>query len=409
MKNIIVAILISVISFSLCNAQEAKYRRSSIYSILIRHPEKEFGKDIDTVFRMIPVPAKFDDHNLKIRAINAGVQEKNKKTEEENVRMQLDEFIKKNEIAKRLVSKWFNRKSGRGQDGTFDVDLIIERGLYDASYADIQIARQSARGLSMLADAGEELIGNTYVLFNDIKYIDKEEESGLAAAGIALVGAIASSVTGGLTSVLVSYGTDAIVGITEKISGFRVVVTSYLYRLDWNEDIAATFYSDYYISSPDPQKKKAYEDVKGLFTLTYVGCEKTISSKTTMAGVNNKNDMIRKVCERALDKSIAMLQHNHSEFRIKTPLYSVEPLTAKIGLKEDVNENVQYEVLEMVETDEGKTDYNRVGIIRPIKGKIWDNRYMAEFEEENAPSITATEFEKVSGSDFYPGMLIREL
>ena len=60
-----VALLLSLASYS--QEQEAKYRRSSLYSVLIRHPEKEFGKDIDTVFRTVPIPDKFDDHNLKIR------------------------------------------------------------------------------------------------------------------------------------------------------------------------------------------------------------------------------------------------------------------------------------------------------------------------------------------------------
>ena len=40
---------------------------------------------------------------------------------------------------------------------------------------------------------------------------------------------------------------------------------------------------------------------------------------------------------------------------------------------------------------------------------IWDNRYMAA--EECAPNATigATTFKKISGGDFFPGMLIREI
>ena len=78
-------------------------------------------------------------------------------------------------------------------------------------------------------------------------------------------------------------------------------------------------------------------------------------------------------------------------------------------MKEGVNEESEYEVLEVLEED-GLTKYKRVGIIKPSKGKVWDNRYLAEFEEENENStLKATEFEKVSGGDFYPGMLIREI
>lgn len=408
-KHLILLLIVVFAMIAHTNAQNLKYRRSSMYSILVRHPEKEFGRDIDTVFRKMPLPDKFDNHNLKVRAINAGVHQKSKNTEEEKIRSTIETFIVKNDIAKRLVSKWFNRKEGKEKDGTFDMGLIIERGLYDANYFDTQFANMSVRGQSLLADAGEELIGNTYVLFNDIRYVDKEESAALVGVGAVLIGGVLSEFTGGLTSLAISYGSSLTADVAENIAGFRVVVTSYLYRLDWNEDVANKFYSNYYISEPNIEKKNAYELDKNLFSLKYVGSQKVVTGQTSLKGVRNKNDMIRKVCERAIDKSVALLQREHEEFRVKTPLYSTEPITAKIGLKEDVNEETQYEVLEMNENTEGRTEYKRVGIIKPIKGRIWDNRFMAEFEETNDSTLTATEFVKISGGHFYPGMLIREL
>ena len=125
--------------------------------------------------------------------------------------------------------------------------------------------------------------------------------------------------------------------------------------------------------------------------------------------MNDKNDMIRKVCTRAIDKNVALLQRSYEEFRVKTPLFSTEPLAAKIGLKEDITPDSRFEVLEIVEKN-GRTEYKRVGVIKPIKGRIWDNRFMAEFEDENkGTDLTVTEFEVVNGSGFYPGMLIREI
>ncbi len=120
--------------------------------------------------------------------------------------------------------------------------------------------------------------------------------------------------------------------------------------------------------------------------------------------------MVRKVCTRAIDESIVALQRDYDEFKIKTPIYSVEPtITAKIGLKEGVAKGNKYEVLEQVINKEGRTEYRRVGIIQSIDGFIWDNRYMA-FEEQAAGSnLNSTTFRKVSGGDFYEGMLIREV
>ena len=94
---------------------------------------------------------------------------------------------------------------------------------------------------------------------------------------------------------------------------------------------------------------------------------------------------------------------------IRTPLVTVEPLTAYIGMKEGVTEKSKYEVLEVVEMEDGSRKYNRVGVIAPVPNRIWDNRFMAE--EEGAPGATLgyTTFKKVSGKDFVRGMLIKEM
>lgn len=407
MKYILLIVL--TISFLRLNSQEFVYKRSSIYSILIKHPEKEFSKEIDSVFKKIPLPQKFNNHNLKIRAINANVAQ-GKMSDEEITIKTIEVFLSKNDIAKRLVSKWFDRKGGKNGDGTFDMNLIFERGNYNANSYNIEMSKLLKKGEHILNDAGEELIGNTYVVFHDISYYDKEDGASIATVGLILGGTIASEFVGGQVGSVISHGTDVSSTITDKITGFRVNIKSYLYRLEWNEDIANKFYNTYYISSPDNKKKMAYDNDKESFKLSYVGCYESVSNKIGIEGVHNKNDMIRKVCERAIDKNIALLQTEYEEFRVKTPLYSINPITAKIGLKEEVDANKKYEVLEIIENENSTTEYKRVGIIKPIKNKIWDNRYMAEYEENNLNSkLGTTEFEIVNGSEFYPGMLIREM
>ena len=64
--------------------------------------------------------------------------------------------------------------------------------------------------------------------------------------------------------------------------------------------------------------------------------------------------------------------------------------------------------LEAVPDERGVTTYKRVGLIKPIKDKIWDNRFMADEEKTTEAALDGTLFEKISGKDFYPGMLIRE-
>lgn len=400
-----------IILFSQTFAQDMvndKYHRSSLYSIILNHPEQQFSTEIIESFKSIPLPDKYYDHNLKIRVMNAPVLPKLSKEEFENTnRDAIHRLLIRNKIGGRLVEKWFNRDN---QTGFFDMNLVRSRGFYDATLTDIQKALKSKRGLSQLEDAGEELLSHTYVLVNDIRYVDKNTHENLHGFGI-VVGAMK-----GMSIGLLPMVSDVGLYINELVVGFKVYVTSYLFRLDWNDEIGNNFYSNLWIDStfdsdnPDCLNRKSlFNKHLGSFTLTYLGCTTVFSGETSLAGVKHENDMFRKVCTRSIEKSISELQKSFDEFKVYTPLVSAEPILAYIGIKDGVTENSRYEVLEVSQDENGKTVYSRKGIIKPIKEKIWDNRYMAEFEEGYNSSIQGTSFEIVSGKGFYPGMLIREI
>jgi hypothetical protein len=119
--------------------------------------------------------------------------------------------------------------------------------------------------------------------------------------------------------------------------------------------------------------------------------------------------MVRKACQRAIDENIADLQREFPDFRTKSPLISVEPLRAYVGMKEGVTADSRFEVLEPVELENGKFEYKRVGVIEPIKNLIWDNRFMAVEEGAQGATLGYTTFRAVNGKDFSKGMLIREI
>ena len=87
---------------------------------------------------------------------------------------------------------------------------------------------------------------------------------------------------------------------------------------------------------------------------------------------------------------------------------STDPLRAHVGLKEDITSESKFEVLERQIDDNGHVSYLHVGVISPKKNLIWDNRYMPDENDRNA-GLGYTEFEVVSGKDFFPGMLLREM
>lgn len=405
-KNVLAALLLGCALH--VNAQgEAlnKYHRSSLYSILLKHPEKEFCNEMVTAFKSIPIPDKYNNHDLKIKVMPAPVLKSLTKDEMEGAyKDAITKILVKNKIAGRLVEKWFDRNK---TTGAFDMNLIAERGYYDASILDVKQAKASAKGVALLADAGEELVNHTYVLVNDIRYADKETTKGAIAGGL-----LAAQIVVGLFSGLdVSSLTNTVGSITGNIAGFKVLVTSYLFRLDWNEEVANDFYSNLWVDSAslDASRKAEWPEAMGRFHLKYIGCATVFSGKTSLGGVKNEKDMFLKVCTRAVDKSISELQKSFDEFKVYTPLVSTQPLSAYIGLKEGVDEDSRFEVLERVVGDDGRTKYERVGEIKPVKGQIWDNRFMAADDHEEGSDLNCTTFAKVSGKDFFPGMLIREI
>lgn len=380
----------------------ADYRRSSIYSVLVNHTDQQFASEIKEAFLQIPVPDKFNDHNLSVRVLNIDKKLAGATSQKENPA--ITEFLQNNNVASRLVGRWFDRDTYTGQ---CDMELVKERGLYNATEFDKQLAKRSARGVAMLQDAGEELIGNTYVIVNDIRYVDKNKGAKVGGSILKALGSIAAAYTGTNIDDL----TNSVGDMIETIKGFSVRINSFLYRLDWTDEQAATFYKEQYAARPDEVKKSNFEKGRGNYNLRYVGKVESRGGTTSFLGIKEDEPvvMVRKACQRAIDENLVDLQREYEDFRTKSPLVSVEPITAYVGMKEGVKAGSKFEVLEVVEMEDGSRKYNRVGVIEPIENLIWDNRYMAE--EEGAPGATLgyTTFRTVSGKDFAKGMLIRDI
>lgn len=381
--------------------EDNTYRRSSLYSILISHTDKKFNTEIEDCFLQIPIPDCYNDHDLSVKIVNIeGKVEKEKVGKKETAKghPEITEFLEKNEIASRLVGKWFLRDFNTGE---CSMDLIGSRGLYAASEIDKAKAAVNLKGDAMLADAGEDLIQNTFVLVNDITYIDKGERSKKVGLGLKILGAAAAVATGDRS--LMDLGTS-MGDLAETYKGFSVSVNTSLYQLVWDDEAAAITYDNW-------GDKDAFENNRGHYRLKFVGHQLSKGGTTSFLGIREDQPeiMIRKACQRALDENIANLQQNFQAFQIKTPLESVEPLEARVGKKEGITENSRFEVLEPQKDENGKVTYKKIGEIKPVPNLIWDNRYMAEEELAEGATLGCTTFKKVSGGDFMPGHLIRQI
>ncbi len=374
-----------------------KYRRSSVYTLIVNDTTRAGYPYILSAFGNADLPSKFNNHNVGPYLIDGegGVRK------EEEQAANITEYINSNDVAKKLVAKWFDRSP----KGGFDMELISKRGFYNASELDVAMAESSARGTALLADAGEELIGNTFVLVNDYNFTNKEEVA-KKVGGAMKIGAFIAAAAGeeGLAD-----GLNTAAEVVDFVGkGFIIRTRSYLYQLDWNADVANQFYSQFWTSDDnlDPTKVNAFNKTD-IFKMKLVGYQAaTADVQSTKATTKSNEELIAEATIKAQNKAIAKLEKTYEQFRTKTPLFSTDPLLAKIGTKEGVEKNDKFEVLEQLVDGEGRTRYKRKAVIKA--GDVWDNEYTVGAETEQTDGITGTTF-KGSSKGLYEGMLIRQI
>lgn len=395
----ILLLLFSQLTWAQRTIDEVDYRRSSIYSILINNTDQRLGTNIADVFISMPLPDKYNNHDLSVKILTTDKRTAPKEKGQD--------FLNQNYVASHLVARWFNRDPLTGE---CDMSLVQQRGLYNASEFDRIMAAQSTRGNALLADAGEELLANTFVIVNDIRYIDKEKAGQIAGGILSALGAIAGGLIGGDLGKSINDLGNSLNDLMNTLKGFKVKVHTHLYRLVWDEETATTFYETMYTEEPNDTKKLAFENNRDFFKLEYVGSQLSSGAETSFIGVNldTPDAMIRKACVRAIDENVANLSKNFETFKVKIRLSSAEPIQAPIGKKEEITEKSKFEVLETI-VEDNRTSYRRVAVIQPIKGMIWDNRYMAEEECAVGSQLSYTTFKQISGGEILPGMLIREI
>ena len=380
-------------------AQDLKYRRSSLYTLMINDPTRMHANVIKDAFGNAVIPQKFNDHNIGPYMING-------QANLEDQSYVITNYLNTNNVAKDIVAKWFNKSA----DGKFNMDLVAARGMYDASAMDKVIANSAQRGDAMLADAGEELIKNTFVIVNDFKFTSKEEVAKKVGGGLRALGSL-SALAGYDVS---TYTTLAAAGTTVAGKGYWVKTTSYLYRLVWDEEAAAIFYQNYWTddNNYDPAKVEAFNNATN-FKLRFVGFQiATADLQSSIFTNKSEEDLIRMATVKTIDKAVAKLERQYEEFRTKIPLYSVDPLTAKIGVKEGLVAGDKFEVLEQVlDVATGKTFYKRVGVIQ-VSNSIWDNSLSPEEMEQlrQQGMLPAQQYTVFIGSgNYYPGQLIKQI
>ena len=406
MKKLILITLSAVLCSSVLLAQdsqkemkETKYRRSSLHTILIESSGFPKKDQVINAYYGAPFPDKYDNHNIGAKSFNPAKYTTD--TVDSQTPEVIEKYFKDEQIAKKMVAKWFNRQA----DGSFDYSLVSERGAFNASFLDSKTAAASSDGKALLATAGFELINNTFVVVSTMKFVENEP----IARGIRDAAILALN---NANEMVRTIGVKVAEKAYEKgKEGYSVWTTSYLYKLKWTPEVEGTFYQDMYgdKTSITPSMKAKFDSNTDLFQMEFVGSQKATTLVTfSLKEKRTEDQIINLSVTRNIEKVFAKLQKNYDVFKPKVPLYTGEPITAKIGMKEGLEGGDKFEVLEAVmDQKTGKIEYKSIGTIKVDGDKIWDNRFNLGDEAPAEGAVDRTTFK--GGKKFYPGLLIRQL
>ena len=441
MRNLFLVVLCAGMAYSgLAQKKDSintNYQRSSLALFLMEDVGMPMKDTILQSLNTAPFPDKFNNHNVAVRSFercttlteedqaafdaavnlatsqNAAEAPKKKgmfgkflkaaasdasggvvgATSKDEMAVSANKFLVDQKIAKQMFDKWFLDSAGN-----FSLALAQERGLYNATKSDVEQAASSVYGTASLADAGIDLVNNTFAVVCNYRYMPKDSLVALIG-GVAVAAAEASG-----NSYAVMGAKAAMMALSASLgAGYYVVVNTYLFQLNWNDNVQNQL-------SQVWDNREAY-DAADFYGFKYIG--NTTGWAQVKAGIFTNKDqaeLIRIATVNATDAAIAKLEKKYDVFKTKSPLMVAEDgtLYAHIGMKEGIEPKDKYEVLERaIDPKTGRTIYKSKGTITVVKDHIWDNRYMADQEPDHDSSINETYFE--GKGDYYNGLLIRQI
>jgi ribosome-associated translation inhibitor RaiA len=382
-------------------AQEAKegYQRSSLHIINIENLNFDNAAKVQASYNKYPFPDKYDDHRISNNSVNidaykltqeekdalgikdselgnalsgalssatAGILENNSQ-----VKYELDKYIKDKKIAQELVRKWYSIKD----DGALDYSVFNERIKLSMSEEDKQRVQQAAIAHTEIDKMSLKLINNTFVVFTKLNFVS----NAVPAEAIRQIAYAAADKLSGMLQTIARKAADK---IYEKASeGYSVWTTAWLYKLEWNEQIATDLnklLSSKGINSSLSIDINAFNAMN--FNLEFIGQEKATSLVTFSLkkgeGDRTEDEIIDLSTVRNVDKVFTKLQREYEVFKPLYQLTGVDPFSAKLGMKEGLEGGEKFEILEI-----RGGEYNKIGTIEVDKNKVWDNRYGAPKQE----------------------------
>jgi hypothetical protein len=319
------------------------YDRSSITFLALDFVGTNHAAELRNKVEGLKFTEKYYNNNLSSLTLVAPHQRADKTV---NVPEALRVALEKNRIPNEIIAKWYAQKA----DGSMSLDLIHERGMFNATDAAFLLAQSTKRGDALLKDYGDRLINRSYILVVDFADLKTFEEAGQPA-----------------------------------YRGWQSNAVGYLFKIDYTEEIRNQLY-DNWINEDDPAsvkiEKKQKMDALTIPVRFVTSTALTLSesqakdrSAASVALLPNKSSeqLLMDLVQKGYDENLYALEKQVEDFKVKTTINQVRPLRAKIGKKEGIKTDYRFFAYENVYNEKTNASVQKFrGVIRATS-KIADN------------------------------------
>ena len=379
MKNSFLFFLSFIIAVS-ANSQVVKqtfkvpstYDRSSITVVLLDFPDGNHSTALREKIGNIAFADKYYINNVSYFSLNAPFGRNDLTIKPADL---IKKAIDDKKMANEIVSKWYSRKN----DGSMSLELIHERGMFNATDDASLLAKTTKRGNAELEDYGNRLINRSYILVFDFQSLMTAAEAKIAGT-----------------------------------RGWQSTVVSYLYKIDYSTDIQNKVYDAWIYNDDTPQvkadKKSKFDQIQ--FPISFVAS--SAASVTAQQMINrsdflkildpdkSEDQLLKQLVQKAYDENLYSLDRKYEDFRVKTTIDQADPITAKIGKKEGIKTDYRFFAYEYVYNESTKSTSQKMrGVIRST-ANIVDNRQVATGKSGT------TQFYQTAGQKLDVGYLLQQ-
>lgn len=345
------------------------YDRSAITLFQVQFSNENHASDVQSKIDKISFSDKYYNNNLDNITFNASF---NRTTP--NPAEAIKQYLNEQQVGRHIISKWFARQS----DGAMSMDLIFDRGMFNATDAAYIKAQSTKRGNAVLQDYGNRLIGKSYVLVLDYQSVQTMKEAKMM-----------------------------------KLKGWKSTVTGYLFKIKYTDEIQNEIYDTWIYPDDSPEvmaeKNRKFEQLSipvEFVTKTTVFVTASQPEETTQLGrffkVKTEEELLVDMVQKGYDESLYFLEKSHEDFMVKTTIYQVRPIRAKIGKKEGLKCDNRYFAYEYVYDEKTNSSKPvRRGVIRATSS-IVDNRHVATGD------MATSKFYQTAGRRLRTGYLLRQ-